>query len=177
MVSIARQKGAVLIVSMIILLVLSLISVSAARTILLEEKMTFASRDAKTALEAAEAILRVAEDYLENDINTTGDFGTEGNDWLHLEGEGPVDLFDSSEWAGQSIDINETVNGQALKGRYFIEMAGVADNMDASESITVEGYGNSTGAGVINVFRIVAQGEGLSPHTKRTIVVQYGRRF
>ncbi|SEA47955.1 pilus assembly PilX family protein [Microbulbifer marinus] len=175
MVSVTRQKGAVLVVSMIILLVLSLISVSAARTVLLEEKMTFASRDAKTALEAAEAILRIGESYLENRIQTTGEFGTVAG--LHLEGEGPLDLFSVNSWDGKSVEVNETINGQAVKGRYFIEMAGLADNMDASESITVEGYGNSTGAGQINVFRVVAQGEGLSPHTKRTIVVQYGRRF
>ena len=59
--SLNNQKGAVLVISLIILLVLTLIGVSAARTVLLEEKMTFASRDAKVALEVAEALVKAAE--------------------------------------------------------------------------------------------------------------------
>lgn len=173
-----RQQGAVLVISLIVLLVLTLIGVSAARTVLLEEKMTFASRDAKVALEVAEALVRAAEAEIEN-MSTTGEFGVANH--LHPEGEGPNNLMDSSTWeSGNSatkVVKMEKPDGTPLAGRYYIELAGNADKEDPADNITVGGYGQTTGGGEIQVFRIVAQGRGLSDGTTRTIISHFGKRF
>lgn len=60
----AQQKGAVLIVSLIVLLVLTLISVTAMQTTSLEEKMAGNMRNKNLAFQAAEAALRAGEGYL-----------------------------------------------------------------------------------------------------------------
>ena len=175
---VSRQRGAVLVVSLIILLVLTLIGVSAARTVLLEEKMTFASRDAKVALEVAESLVRAAEVEIEG-MSTTGGFGVTAH--LHPEGEGPDSLFDSATWgSGNSISKSVSMqapDGTALTGRYYIELAGNANKEDPADSITVGGYGQTTGGGEIKVFRIVAQGRGLTDSTTRTIISHFGKRF
>lgn len=172
------QKGAVLVVSLIVLLVLTLIGVSGARTVLLEEKMTFASRDARTALEVAESLVKRGEKYVDG-VNTTGDFDTKN--WLHDEGEGPVGLMNADTWGDSNsseFEVSmEGPDGNKMKGRMYIELAGNADKEDAANDITVGGYGQSTGGGEIKVFRIVAQGVGISGTTKRIIVSHYGKRF
>ncbi|MFV8784173.1 pilus assembly PilX family protein [Microbulbifer sp. SA54] len=176
--ALAGQRGAVLAISMIVLLVLTLIGVSAARTVLLEEKMTFASRDAKVALEVAEALVKAAEVEIEN-MSTTGDFGVANH--LHPEGEGPNNLMDSASWATNNAVTKavkmEKPDGTALSGRYYIELAGNANKEDPADNITVGGYGQTTGGGEIQVFRIVAQGQGLSEGTTRTIISHFGKRF
>ncbi|SEA47873.1 pilus assembly PilX family protein [Microbulbifer marinus] len=179
----ARQKGAVLVISLIILLVLTMIGVSAARTVLLEEKMTFASRDAKVALEVAEALVKQGEHYIDS-LSTTGDFGVSA--WLHTEGGGPNNLLDAATWGdanslalskGEKLPNVPNVVPMNGNGRIYIEMTGNADKEDPADSITVEGYGQTTGGGEIQVFRIVAQGQGINDATTRTIISHYGKRF
>jgi len=60
-----NQKGAVLIVSLIMLLLLTILSVSSMQTIILEEKVTGNYKDKNTAFQAAEAALRAGESFLE----------------------------------------------------------------------------------------------------------------
>lgn len=59
-----RQRGAVLFVSLIILLLMTIIGVSAIQNTTLQEKMAGNLRDANLAFQAAEAGLRDAEKYL-----------------------------------------------------------------------------------------------------------------
>ncbi|WP_193166328.1 pilus assembly PilX family protein [Microbulbifer hainanensis] len=174
----SRQKGAVLVVCLIVLMVLTMIGVSAARTVLLEEKMTFASRDATVALEVAEALVRQGEVYVDG-LSTTGDF--DKINWLHTEEGGPDNMLDSATWTNansieREVDM-EGADGQPLKGRIYIELSGNADKEDPADSITVGGYGQSTGGGEIKVFRIVALGQGIADGTERIIVSHYGKRF
>lgn len=179
----ASQRGAVLVVSLIVLLVLTLIGVSTARTVQLEEKMTFASRDAKVALEVAESLVRHGERYIDS-IQTTGDFGTAA--WLHTEEDAPNSLYDSTTWNDTNSSELEVemldADGNKLKGRLYIQLSGLADKEDPADDITVGGYGQTTGGGEIKVFRIVAMGYGLSGQlesgsTTRTIISHYGKRF
>ncbi|WP_237068697.1 pilus assembly PilX family protein [Microbulbifer guangxiensis] len=176
----SQQKGAVLVVSLIVLLVLTLIGVSAARTVLLEEKMTFASRDAKVALEVAEALVRQGEQYIDG-ISTTGEFGDQNQKWLHAEGDAPDDLLAEATWTDNTsrsftVPMKDS-KGNPLSGRMYIEIAGNADKEDPADSITVGGYGQTTGGGEVKVFRIIARGQGLNDTTSRVIVSHYGKRF
>ncbi|GMG88578.1 pilus assembly PilX family protein [Biformimicrobium ophioploci] len=172
------QRGAVLVVSLIILLVLTMIGISSARTVLLEEKMTYASRDAKVALEVAEALTVEAERYVDS-IATTGDFNSTGH--LYALGDGEEDLYGSNVWSGtRSLEAEVPMlgpDGSNLKGRFFIELAGIADKEDPANDIAIMGYGQSTGGGEIKVFRIVAMGYGINDATQRILITRYGRRF
>lgn len=59
-----RQRGAVLIISMLLLLIMTLIGVTGMRTTTLEEKMVGNTRDLQLAFNAAEGALRRSEDLL-----------------------------------------------------------------------------------------------------------------
>lgn len=59
-----NQKGAVLAISLIILLLMTIIGVSAMRSTTLQEKMAGNLRDYNVAFQAAEAALRDAETYI-----------------------------------------------------------------------------------------------------------------
>ncbi len=60
-----HQRGAVLVISLLMLLVLTLIGVSSMGTANLEEKMAGNLRDRELAFQAAEAALRTGERYIE----------------------------------------------------------------------------------------------------------------
>lgn len=66
------QEGTVLIVSMLILMVMAVVGVTAMQTNLLEEKMAGNYRDVNLAFQAAEAALRDAEDEIEADSRVRG---------------------------------------------------------------------------------------------------------
>jgi len=175
--SIKRQQGAVLIVSLIILLVLTLIGVSGARGVLMNERMTAASRDAKVALEVAESVSRQGEAYIDTLANTDS-FGTTG--WLRSAGNGPDDVFDADTWT----DTNSTAKTVGMKGpgdsdmsgRMYIEMSGLAS--DDSNPADVDMSAGDTGLYFedIKVFKIVARGEGPGG-TERIVVTLYGKAF
>ncbi len=60
------QRGAALVIAMIVLVLLSLIGISAMQTTTLEEKMAGNLRDENLAFQAAEAALREGETHLQN---------------------------------------------------------------------------------------------------------------
>jgi type IV pilus assembly protein PilX len=65
----SEQRGAVLIVSLIFLLLLTLIGTTAMRTTTLQERMAGNSRDVNLSLQAAESALRAGESWVP--ANTT----------------------------------------------------------------------------------------------------------
>ena len=78
--SLVRQQGAVLVVGLIILVVLTLLGVQAMRSNVSQERMASNMRERNVAFQAAEAALRVGE--------ATGPFDNSG-----------VDLVDPLNWA------------------------------------------------------------------------------
>jgi type IV pilus assembly protein PilX len=68
-----QQRGAALIVSMLMLLVMTLIGITGMQTSILEEKMAGNYRDSALAFQAAETALRDAEEFL-----ATGNMGLSG---------------------------------------------------------------------------------------------------
>jgi len=59
-----QQRGAILVVSLILLLIMTILAVTISQTSRMQEKMTGNARDADLSFQAAEAGLRNSEDYL-----------------------------------------------------------------------------------------------------------------
>lgn len=170
------QRGAVLIVSLVLLLVLTMIGVAGARGVMMGERMTFASRDAKIALEVAESMARQGEAYIDGLSDITG-FGTTG--WLRTAGDGPDDVFADATWTNTNSTEREVgmlgADGSTkLKGRMYIELAGLAS--DDSNAADVDLSTGNTGLEFedTRVFKIVTRGEGIGG-TERIIVTLYGK--
>ncbi len=76
-VDIQAQRGAVLAVGLVILLVLTLIGIVSLQSSSMEEKMAGNMRDMNLALQSTETTLREAETFIDGIANTSG-FGTSG---------------------------------------------------------------------------------------------------
>ena len=66
-----HQQGSALLVSLIILVVMTLLGLSGMRTSVMEEKMAGNMRDSELAFQAAEAALRDAEKYIQDNVIST----------------------------------------------------------------------------------------------------------
>ena len=73
------QQGSVLIISLVIMVVLTILGVSGMKTTILEEKMAGNMRDSQLAFQAAEATLKQAEQYIEQNVVSISSFDNDGS--------------------------------------------------------------------------------------------------
>ncbi|MDX1253171.1 MAG: pilus assembly protein PilX [Gammaproteobacteria bacterium] len=166
----AKQHGSVLIVSLMILLVLTLIGVTAMGVSTLEEKMAGNSRDQALGFQAAEAALRDAETLL-NGIATTGAFNNTNG--LYATGQAP-DIFANATWTGSASRTGTAVPNVPNPPRFIVEFVGVTGR---PTPMLESGYGDSSGGGQITNFRITARGTGGTDSATVLLQEYYGMRL
>lgn len=170
----ARQNGAVLITSLLILLILTLLALSGMQGSLLQDKMTSAVRESQIALEASEYAVREAEEYLEDQTVTLGDFGTE--DGLYTRATAPDPMLDST-WDSSGSASREATGYPgtvAENPRYFIEYIGQTSTQEAPGDLQIQNYDDHTGGSKPLGFRIVAWSSGRNGETRRIVESYYG---
>ncbi len=149
------QRGSVLVVSLIIMLVLTMLGLSSMSTSTMEERMAGNSRDRNQAFQAAEIGLRAAEQAVDA-IASVAAFGqTPG---LYAEGVHP-DLDDEQgTWSDAgSIQLPDgTVQGVTSQPRYIVEHMGT----QGQDDINIGGYGESSGMAAVDTFRITVRATG-----------------
>jgi type IV pilus assembly protein PilX len=120
----SRQSGAVLAFGLVILLILTLLGVTAMRTSMLEEHMTGNIQDGTVALQAAEAALRNAESDLQVPVLPQFD-GTSGRYPNNTTPASPRWKV-AANWTGSASTVYNGFAGAAaplnkVTARYFIE--------------------------------------------------------
>lgn len=167
----SQQRGSALIVSLLMLVVLTLIGITAVGTSTLEEKMAGNIRDQHVAFQAAEVALRDAEDFIEGLASTAAFDGTDG---LYPTDSDPDIDPNSATWTGSnSIVYSGTVGNAKSAPRYIIQLLGSQGNSD----VNLGGYGDSSGVGAITDFRITAKGTGISDNSAVILQAYYGKRL
>lgn len=169
-----REAGAVLLTSLLILLVLTLLALSGMQGAQLQERMTSAVREGQTALEAAEYAVREAEEYIEQNTVTLGNFGTTGGLYTRSDAPDPLEgsTWDSGE--NNSIEATGFPGDLAENPRFFIEHIGVTSSQESPGDIQITNYDDFTGGSKPLGFRIVAWSSGRSGDTRRIIESYYG---
>jgi len=112
------QQGAVLIVALVILLIMTVIGVSAMQVTVLEEKMAGSLRDKSIAFEAAEAALRDAEGVLSQAMIPNP---SSTNGWYEY---GQTQLWPIVSWTNSSQAVQysgPTLDNVARLPAYIIE--------------------------------------------------------
>jgi len=111
----ASHNGAILIVSLIILLVVTLIATTNMETSILEERMAGNIEDYNLAFQAAEASLEVGENWLSDQIllPVTSPDGTSTVVW---DSEGPANMADTADWWQERTDAWWASNGDSITG-------------------------------------------------------------
>ncbi len=132
MTGVGRQRGAVLIVSLIFLLLMTLIGVTAMQTTTLQERMAGNMRDQNLAFQAAEAALRQGEVWLATNQVTADAAGKlDLNDWMTA-----VTWSDVTQAPHGKLTLTDLADDA---GFYVEESRQVVHGITAT-SMTVENY-------------------------------------
>lgn len=169
-----RQRGAVLVISLVILLVITTLAVGSMQNTMLEEKMAGNISDRNLAFQSTESAIREAEMYVEN-IVSLGEFTGAGG--LHGRTDAEPSLYDQTVWttAGMHV-VAQTDFGSYESPRYFIKHSTTVTGSEGS--LNMSGYGDNKGTGEVTIFRITARGTGASADSAEVILrTQYGRIF
>ncbi len=171
------QRGAVLTVSLLILLVMTIIGVASMGSTTLQEKMSNNNRQSQIALQAAEVALRNGEAYLVANISSVNDLATNFNATAPVTGlyseRAPLvgvatrplpantNIFDDTGWlaTGNAIPVTTTMSGLTQQPRFIIEYMGRVGEPPKT------GYVNKKPDTRQYAFRITAigWGEGTNP--------------
>jgi len=163
------QRGSVLIISLMIMLVMTLIGVTAMTTSNVEEKMAGNQRDLNVAFQSAEAALRDAEAYVETIAAITAFNG--GTTGLYTK-DAEVDPFASATWsAANSRAYTGALNDASTAPRYIIELVNEGD----ADTLNLGNYGENAGGAAVNTFRITARATGKTNNSYIYLQEHYGR--
>jgi type IV pilus assembly protein PilX len=171
------QKGAVLIVGLLILLIMTIIGVTTMQTTRVEEKMAGNVRDRSLAFQAAESALRQAEDYVENLANVAGFNGSNG-----LYGLSDLEPIN---WGAPGSSVWTSSNSRAYTGpmenintvpRYMIKIRNQGSG-SLPGALNVQGYGKQKPASQAIIFRVTARGTGGTDQSQVFLQTHYGKLF
>jgi type IV pilus assembly protein PilX len=175
-----KQTGAVLVISLIILLLLTIIGVTGMQTTSLEERMAGNMRDKSLAFESAEAALRDAETFMET-VFTLGAFNADGSDGYY--DNSIRDIWTAVDWDGSNVgNTNKAVTAASAipgvePGKYVIQYIADSKEEDITGGINLNNIGQGTGGGNTSIFRITARGTGASGKAAVVLQTLYGRKL
>lgn len=170
-----HQAGIALFISLVLLLVLTIIGVSAVQTTSLEERMARNSRDRLMAFQAAESALRDAEVFIETLTTTVSftDAGTNGR-WTIAPFSTIERWNQAGIWAGGgSIVAANAIQGVAEAPRFLIEHA--ATIVREENAYQLDDPYTGSAADRIEIFRVTARGVGGTQNARVLLQSTYGR--
>jgi len=185
-----HQQGAVLIVSLIILLLMTLIGVSGMQTTTLEEKMAGNNLDRQIALQAAEAAVIEGEGIV-NLLQNQGQLGAydiNGADGRY-DGTGGAfpDIWKLVDWDGTNggntnkalpytgADASLYSVSGAPPPKFVIEHYATAAL--TADIVNQCGYGDCSGAGQMFMFRITARGTSRAGSGQVVLQTVFGKKL
>lgn len=175
--SVHHNRGVALFISLVLLLVLTIIGVSAVQTTTLETRMARNEHDSLIAFQAAESALRDAEVLLEGLVNTAA-FNDAGANGLWTV----PDLGDANRWEQAGVWNDGAGNREAPTDvgivvaeppKFMIEHVASVIREENAYQIS-DPYGGSA-ADRIEMFRITARGVGGSQNAQVLLQTTYGR--
>ncbi|MDH5324193.1 MAG: PilX N-terminal domain-containing pilus assembly protein [Gammaproteobacteria bacterium] len=174
--SLPKQNGTALLVSIVVLTILTLLGMSSLRNASTEEKMAGNMRDKDLAFQAAEAALRAAEKYIDDNVISVNAFDTNGSDGLY-------DNSDDRIWKNITWTNTDSLEYSDFDSQYKVSSAPryVIQHLASSNSgvgkVTLKNYGQGIGAGQIETFLITARATGGSSHSVVMLQSTYGKRL
>lgn len=169
----ARQDGAVLVLGLILLLVLTLIGVSTMQGSVFDEKMAGNTKDRNFAFQAAESALRGGELWLQNNAsqplaNATGSNGV----WI-LNGPGAGSWWQSlaAPWSNGAPSV-VTSNGISYVNSQPQRI--IEEDKFVRDSLAI---GQQQAASGLNFYRVTAKAEGGTDKAVVQLQSMYSRRY
>ena len=173
-----NQRGVALFISLVLLLVLTIIGVSAVQTTSLEERMARNTHDSVLAFEAAEVALRTGETFLRNNVNSTAMFPAAGANGLWKAADyAQTERWEQANiWTGtNSVAVAaNTITGVAEQPRYVIEWVA---SVQRNDNPYLQGSSYSALFDRIEIFRITARGVGGTTNARVLLQSTFGLIF
>ena len=171
-----NQRGWVLVVGLVILVMLTILSMALMKTTRLEEKMAGATRDMNLSFQAAETALRAAESFIEaQTLESVFDSNTLEDEIYSQTEDEPENLF-TIDWNDANskamfADEDEALQGVTLSPRYMIKKL-----KKIGSNLTITGYGDDD-APRPTVFRVTVRGTGGTNNRATLLRSHYSKVF
>ena len=166
-----NQRGWVLVVGLVILVMLTILSIALMKTTRLEEKMAGATRDMNLSFQAAETALRRAEIFIESQT-AESIFDTTGEGVYNQETDEPANPFTSNWDDTDSKAIAGVLEGVTSSPRYMIKKL----KKIGESNLTITGYGDDD-APRPTVFRVTVRGTGGTNNRTTLLRSHYSKVF
>jgi Tfp pilus assembly protein PilX len=164
------ESGAILIVSLIILLAMSLIVLGASSNAILQENMTGSMRQSSQIFQVAESALREAEIKISELDNLSDIVNMDG---FYESGAAPSDYFNGEAWGSEgSITAQDLMAG--VTAQYFIEFIGEQELSNSGNQVQVDNsYNQIESLTSTAIFRIVVRSSLNNTNFSRVISSYY----
>jgi len=174
-----NQRGVALFISLVLLLVLTIIGVSAVQTTSLEERMARNTHDSVLAFESAEVALRAGETFLRNNVVSTAGFlpaGANNGLWKASNYAQTERWEQANIWSGANsvVVAANTITGVAEQPRYVIEWVA---SVQRNDNPYLQGSSYSALVDRIEIFRITARGVGGTANARVLLQSTFGLIF
>jgi type IV pilus assembly protein PilX len=175
-----REAGAVLVVGLVMVLLISIIGISAIRSSNLQESMAGNMRERNLAFQASESALRIGEALVSDQTSRptmTNNRGMYSD--TYATPASSILTFTEENWKDETKVKVAALNLQYVSHEptYIIEELdpdiGIGAAMEGS-AIDLEGMQNT---GDITPYRVTARGFGASENTIKTLQTTYNRRY
>jgi len=166
-----RQSGAVLIVALVLLLVLTILGVAGMQNTTMEERMAGNYRDRFGAFQAAEAALRVGEESIDDfDIFSVIEFGTTPGTYALDSYTAGIDPFDADNYQKSLDSDGFNLAEVSSSPMYFLEQL---PKVPLPQSSLVLGFQSKPED--VQYYRVTARGTGVSDRTEVVLQSTYHR--
>ena len=181
----ADQRGAVLVVSLLLLLVMTVLALSASQATRMQERMAGNTRDYDLAFQSAEAALRTAERLIDDTALTSAPFPCSSGRCRVFElnvvpddtAYRPVSWWDANAWSYASDNTWNPTPGSGISGtglarrdpQFFVE-----EVEEVADSLTIP----PTGPPPSRIFyRITSSAQGGTDTAQVVLQSTFARRF
>jgi type IV pilus assembly protein PilX len=173
----SKQKGAALIVSLIILVAMTLLGITSMKGTSTELSMAGNLRESALSFQAAEAGLRNAESVVEASTSAASLTGSTG---YIAEFDADPDYLTASSWSNaRSIpDTDMDLAGIATNPKFFIKYALKWSNNKLDKGLNKgSGYGGQQPGETAYIFKITSRGSGQTGRSYRTVQSYYAKKY
>ena len=176
----SKQQGVALVVSLIILVSLTMIGMTAIQRTTTDLSMAGNQRETGLMFQSAEVGLDAAEDFIGN--STTNADYNDVDAGLHtvLDADNTYfspDYFSSNDWDNRSSLAATNLVGEfgvVEEPRFMIEYLGDR-SQNALAAINIGGYGTQQTGDVVSIYRSTARGVGLTGNSFRYLQSYFGK--
>lgn len=171
-----RETGAVILVTLMMVLLLTIIGISAIKSSSLQELMAGNMRDRNLGFQAAEYALRVGENNLEA-FTARPLFDCSNAFCDEQKAQDAVIFWAPSDWAATAKAVDDNLVQVSAKPAFVVEQLPIVHG----ENAALEGSGIDIGSlsvtGDADPFRITARGTGTTTTTEVILQTTFLRKF